>query len=338
MNPQDGRSILQQQRWIEVYNAGGSEIPAYGVMECTDNTDDDTEFRSYVSVQRPTRDGCPHVLVNSMVPIGPGKTGWATRDYPVYALCESVGVGRMVGTEKDSYTLKKDVPGFTIMGGGPAGTKRVMFHYVQCIEAELGSELCATDPTATIGGAEDCESLEISSALNIYALAGPSGYAVELVWLNAEQDWVVAQVKHRVWVAVTDIIGDPDNCAIKQRRYKQMTGMWCGSTTDEVAIQMFSLDVVVDLNSENLSSGISETCRLTQTKKTICTLNDLSEQAGNTTTAMMFNMIEVLVDVSLNSDRNVIEGTTWYVFVPCDDPGRTTVDLIDLTPCDTSSS
>ena len=338
MNPQDGRDILQQQRWIQVQNAGGQDIPAYGVVEITGNTADDAEFNSFLSVRRPTRRGCPHILVNSHVPIAAGKRGWATRDYPVYALSESVGVGRMVGTAVDSFSLVKDVPGFTILGSGPTGTgtKRVFHHYVQCVNAYLLAELCPASSTASITGAEDCEILDLTTALNPYAMAGPAGAPIEITWLNAYQNWCVTVVKHRVWNAVTHIYGDPTNCAIIESRYKKMAGMWCESTTDEVAVQFFSSDVVVDLFMQDDNSGIYEICKLKQTKKTVCTLNDLSLQAGNITTAANFNYVEVLVNVRLNTTTGWIVGDTWYVFVPCDDPGRT-VNLIQVTDCTSSS-
>lgn len=337
MIPQDARSQLQQQRWIEVYNAGGQTIPAHGVIEAIENTADDTEFRSYVHVAIPSRRGCPHVFINSMIPIEPGKTGWATDDLPAYALCESAGVGRMVGSDANSFSLVKDVPGFSVAGAGVGGALRVRKNYTTIIDALLASDLCPGTETAGISDAAECESMDVTSALNLYNLAGPGGSAVELRWSCEYEDWVITQVRHRVTTPVIDFYSEEDECAIYESRLKQFSAMWCNDPVDEVAVQFYSSEVVVNLVDQNYSSGISETCKLRQQKKTICSLNDLDAQAVNETTAMDFHLIEVIVDVNLNEAENKIQAETWYIFVPCDDPGRT-VDLIELTDCDTSSS
>lgn len=337
MIPQDARSQLQQQRWVEVYNAGGQTIPAHGVIEAIENTADDTEFRSYIHVAIPSRRGCPHVFINSMIPIEPGKTGWATDDLPAYALCESAGVGRMVGSDANSFSLVKDVPGFSVAGAGVGGALRVRKNYTTIIDALLASDLCPGTETAGISDAAECESMDVTSALNIYNLAGPGGSSVELRWSCQYEDWVVSEVRHRVTTPVIDIYSEEDPCGIFQSRLKQFSGMWCNDPVDDPAVSFYTSEIVVDLVAADYGSGIAETCKLRQRKKTICTINDLESQPYNETTAMDFHLVEVLIDVRLNAETGNIEGQTHYVFVPCDDPGRT-VTLITTTPCDTSSS
>lgn len=110
--PQDFRSLLNRQRWLECENTGGQEIPAYGMIEITGATNPDPG-RIVLQVQRPTLDGQGNLAVNSHVSIAVGDLGACTIDFPTWAKFteESPSVDPAVteswGVVTDDFTLRR---------------------------------------------------------------------------------------------------------------------------------------------------------------------------------------------------------------------------------------
>lgn len=135
MIPQDARSPHQQQRWIEIYNAGSSDIPPFGVVEIVESTRPEDggitgEGPTVVSVRRPTIDSLPHFIINGPMTVPVGERGRvATNDYPCLAMYdtgETPVSGQEWGTVIDSYALGRGRQGVVIMGDAAYGVVRVM--------------------------------------------------------------------------------------------------------------------------------------------------------------------------------------------------------------------
>lgn len=138
MTPQDTRSPFQQQRWIELYNEGGSEIPAFGVVEITTPGSSRPEStggytpdggRTMLHVQEPTASsGCSNcclTVVNGPCPIPASKSGRVgTMDSPMLALVGSASytTGMEVGPKSGSYALWSGYKGYLIVGDYDSGT------------------------------------------------------------------------------------------------------------------------------------------------------------------------------------------------------------------------
>lgn len=116
--PQDVRSPVQQQRWIECVNVGSQEIPPHGCCEIVGTTTAGIG-RTVLQVKRPTADGLANVVLNGVQPIQAAKHGYCTKDFPAFAL-GTTSVGEPCGSQKDSFALKTGVSGFVSLGlGGP---------------------------------------------------------------------------------------------------------------------------------------------------------------------------------------------------------------------------
>jgi hypothetical protein len=205
MNPQDARSPLQQQRWIEVRNVGSYDIPAFGVVEVTDSTEPDgTESRTVFHVRRPTEASMSNVLFNGSRPIPVSGYGAATGDFPAWALSGSTVAGTKIGTQADSYELSASSSGFVVLGGSFEGATR-------CgqagagnrgdIKAKLGGALnCDSDTTVTdaysLETGEDVTDLGTIYNADYFNFIGRSGDNVLLKWDQKYLRYFVAQVYH----------------------------------------------------------------------------------------------------------------------------------------------
>lgn len=138
MTPQDTRSPFQQQRWIELYNEGDSEIPAFGVVEIVAPGSSRPEStggytpdggRTMLHVQQPeASSGCSNcclTVINGPCPIPVGKSGRiGTMDSPMLALVGSASytTGTEVGPKAGSYALWEGYKGYLIVGDYDSGT------------------------------------------------------------------------------------------------------------------------------------------------------------------------------------------------------------------------
>lgn len=335
--PQDDRSPIRQSRWIRAKNTGASEIPAHGVCEVDTNTCG-TDFTETLNVKRPTAAGLPEVVVNSPVPISVGGYGWVTNDFPTYALgSASFTNGDMVGTAANSYTLSLGKPGFMVLGDGPsAGILRVKELWEPLIRGTLGADLCPADLTATVASSYvSRNSLLITSADNIYSLAGQNGSDIALQWDGVLEKWVVLQVKHRVQSVLTDIA--KASCAITKTYIAQVALMYCGSPTTTTAVQLYAKTFLTAMQvSDAISgSGASPTgsCRIQTNSMTVCVFDDAS--SNGLTTAITFEPVVVMQTVRQNG--LCLEGYVTVVYVPCSGDGAY-VNLLCGTDCTSTGS
>lgn len=127
-HPQDPRAEMRQQRWIEIFNSGGSTIPPFGIVEIVGYYRPDKGSPPFgvqggptvVDVKRPTEDSICEFLINGPAEVEVGKWGRvATNDYPAYVLYskeDTPANGEIWGTQKDSYSIAKGRQGVAIMG------------------------------------------------------------------------------------------------------------------------------------------------------------------------------------------------------------------------------
>ena len=113
---------IEQIRWLQCRNVGGSTIPSFGLMRITGADSDGT-----LQVQQPNTNG-QQVVVNGPTPIIASAYGLATNQTPIYALYEtSDGTpanGETWGAGASSYKLRKNTDGFIVEGA--AGSGRVL--------------------------------------------------------------------------------------------------------------------------------------------------------------------------------------------------------------------
>jgi hypothetical protein len=150
--PQDQRSPHQQQRWVELYNVGGYEIPAYGACEVLESSRPEQLTaqtpdggRTVLHVQRPSQDGLSGVVLNGPMPIAPGAScAVGTNDYPAYARWAAPGSpvpGEIWGTVADQFHLGRGRQGFAVAGDVDAATGLMrVFRQERLHRVEIDSE------------------------------------------------------------------------------------------------------------------------------------------------------------------------------------------------------
>lgn len=135
--PQDTRAPFQQQRWIELYNAGSELIPAFGVCQIVSPGSSRPESAGYtptggrtvLHVGKPTSQlACLNAaltVVNGPCPIPVYEARRVgTMDSPMLALVgsSSYPTGLEVGVKAGSFALWSGYSGFVIIGDYDAGT------------------------------------------------------------------------------------------------------------------------------------------------------------------------------------------------------------------------
>jgi len=336
--PQDVRSPIQQSRWVEAYNNTAVTIPAHGVCEVASNSINSTEFRDILYVKRPTAAGLPECVINSCVPIPAGKPGWVTLDLPAYVKGSlSMNTGDMVGTAANDFSLTLGKPGFMVLGAGPGttGLVRVKPLWEPLIRGTLGADLCPDDSSATVASSwVSRNSLQITTASNIYALAGPSGSDIAMQWDGVLQDWVVLQVEHRIQQIITDI--SKGSCKINKTYIEKTSQMYCGIATTVTAVEFFEKTFLTDLRlSDGISgsgSGGTGTCALQTNSMTVCVFDNASSYGW--TTKVTFEPQAVMV--TLRQNGVCLEGYIMTIYVPCASDGMY-VNMVCGTTCASGS-
>lgn len=192
--PHNDRAPFQQHRWVECFNAGGQEIPSFGVVEIT-GAQTVKLGRIAVNGQRPSETDLTDVAVNGHSPIPVGKSGQVTFSYPAYALYNNASTpafGENWGTEAGAFTLKKNNSGFGIVGNEltapdrvfvvrATGTDDIIFQFTLNEDMAGGS---ADADILTLGGAEldpevDADVLD-NAGLWTHALDGAKGLAIKI--------------------------------------------------------------------------------------------------------------------------------------------------------------
>lgn len=134
MIPMDWRAPFIQQRWVELYNAGANEVPAFGVCEITGASRPENingaqaGGRTVLNVTRPTEDSPNAVCLNGPIPIAAGAYGFGTIHYPAYAKYATANTpvaGEVWGAASGTFELTKGRSGFTILGDAANGIVRV---------------------------------------------------------------------------------------------------------------------------------------------------------------------------------------------------------------------
>lgn len=109
-------SDISQCRWMEAYNDSGEEIPAFGACRIEDMKPDNLAL---MKLKKPNGDG-QNVCIAGPVPIQEESTGTITRDFPCWALYDTADgtptVGGVWGTANGTFRLKKDKPGYEVLG------------------------------------------------------------------------------------------------------------------------------------------------------------------------------------------------------------------------------
>jgi hypothetical protein len=219
--PLDARSPRQQQRMVEVYNAG-TEAPAFAVLEVYDSTvPDGDDSRTVFHVRQVTDPTKYAVLCNGMTPLS--GYGFATGDLPAWALCSSTTAGDKVGPVVGSWELTAAGSGFVVCGGDYNGATRVerlsagksdvlaiADANVKCDEENWVSLKVSPSPYELATGGN----IAISAAWNRFKIKILAGDALLLKWDEKYDRWIVAQVEHQCVTALVDV-WDTDACFVK---------------------------------------------------------------------------------------------------------------------------
>ena len=316
--PQDTRSPYRQARSVEAVNSGGSDIPPHGVVEVVGNELIESEFRDALSVRQPSKKGLPRVAVNGPVTIPAGGRGFVTLDGPMYVKASSsLQNGQMAGTDGGSFGISKGYPGFVVLGDGPNGTYRVEWLWCPVLRATLGASLCPDETTASISNAwASDKNLDVTTADNVFKLAGENGAPCELSWNGKTEKWELLQVAHRTQKVVTRVYDD-GACAIKEDYLQKVSLMYCETALAENVATFTEVEAVTgSVLADSVSgSGSSATggCSFKLNTTKLCVLKN--NGAGTQQVAMNFEAHAVMK--SLRVKNNCIEGYIEVVYVPC---------------------
>lgn len=125
MTPQDPRSPMRNQRWVECQ---GSDLSFGDCVLITDSTRAETGafsdgIRTIFQVATPNEDSQPNTIIIGHME---GSQGYCTNDFPTYAKCDqNVSVGDEVGPVAGSRTLSPAATGYLVMGDIQNGMARV---------------------------------------------------------------------------------------------------------------------------------------------------------------------------------------------------------------------
>lgn len=242
--PLDTRSPHQQQRWIELKNTGGSDIPAFAVVE-VDGASHDDMGRTILHVKRPTADNLANVVVNGaqVIPVGEqGRVG--TNDFPAYVLCTggTPAAGERWGTTANSYYIQQNKSGFRICGDHDTATEvvRVMRDSAgsRWLFGQLAEHMCTTDANADCDNLTDVdtgESVSNLTAKNTFTLAGRDNDYVLLKWIETINDWVIVQVQHHLVSVLVDLTLSSTHIVGVRR---DIAAMYCGDEYNDNLIEL----------------------------------------------------------------------------------------------------
>jgi len=184
--PGDTRAPHRDQRFIELYNAGSQEIPAFGVCEVVDSERPEAGGtvtpgggRTILHVQRPSEDNVCNHVVNGSCPIPVGEYGRpGTKDSPMQALVDAdYDAGTPVGIEKDSFVLTEDKCGYVVDGDYDAtsGTQRVTRYdncdndlIVRALECSYPGQSASAQPQRWNSTSKDYEDDPNASTVTVY--------------------------------------------------------------------------------------------------------------------------------------------------------------------------
>ena len=357
---QDERSPYRQVRWVEIYNVGAQEIPAFGAVEISgeEQPESGTELtpnagRTVLQVRRPTCDSAPRVAFNGENPLGANKYGYGTLDMPAWSLCSTTTNDDKVGTVKDSFILAKDKTGFIVLGGSYNGATRVTTPVgrQEIYKATLKYAMCPSDTEGEIENIElvgtccDTETITGSKiAKNEMTLAGCIGTKVLVIryCVANEEKWMIIQVAHVKVNVVTSAAFDASSGCKLTFPKTPVVVMSCCDTASAVDIPMYEHSVVgvVTLVKEFTESmdPANSTCELKLKRQldTFCVFTAQSLGASGTASTLTLTGVEVGLPVS--DDGTCLEQATQWVWVLCAATPSSAVDILCLEECDTGSA
>jgi hypothetical protein len=135
MIPQHSGAPHRQQRWVELENISGVEIPAFAALEITDSyrpekTGGKTPNggRTVLKVTKPTEDGAKANIINGPCAIPIAGIGYpGTMHDPMLAKVNAeYAAGDEIGLTENSFELTSVATGFIALGDYESGVMRVM--------------------------------------------------------------------------------------------------------------------------------------------------------------------------------------------------------------------
>lgn len=354
MIPQDARSPFRQVRWVEIYNSGSVEIPAFGATEIIGETEPESGSeltpdagRTVLQVQRPTCDSSPNVCFNGQHPVGVGKYGRGTIDPPCWALCESTTNGDKVGTVDDSFELGLGKSGYIVIGGSYEGATRIREPVRQfgIYRATLLENMCVGDAEADVNSVElvgpCCDTDVISGTITAknFSQAGCTGDDVLMIrsCSSGVDKWLIFQVEHK---EVTPLISAPyyDACALKFPKQAIAVQHCCAAAgTDTITMYEHTYVADAQLVKAGTIDGTGgtgqQTCniKLQLSYETFCAFTSYTPASMADKSTMTFSPLHIVVDVV--DDGTCLEKIRQWVYLLCWDDDDAPVDIICTEEC-----
>lgn len=358
--PQDTRSPFQQLRLIEIYNGGGSTIPAFGAVEVTGVTTPESGSeltpsagRVVMTVGRPSCDSSPRIMFNLMNELPVGKYGVGTSEFPCWALSDTTDAGDRVGSVDNSYELGKGKSGFMVAGGSFGGATRIIRPNAEfgIYLGTLQENMCSADTEADVGNVERigpcCDAEELTgtiTAKNPLALAGCTGSKVVIIRYcdGSTETFMILNVQH---IAQTVMVSAPyyDVCALKFPK-KELAVMHCcpANTTDTISMHEHTYVADVKIAKTGATTGTgsgTQTCEL-QLQNSVgrfCAFEVFDPDAlTDVYSPIVFSPL--LIQVDTVDDGTCLQKVQQYVYVLCWDDEFTPEDVLCLEECEAGTA
>lgn len=182
MTPFQVRSGVPDQRWVKAKNVGSILIPAWGAVEISTSVVSDAGHLVY-SVKRPTAANLNADLVafNGPTSIAVSGYGQVTLDCPSLSLYDdgdALTIGQSLGTQLNSFELKRHGRGFAVVGAALGTGSEVR---VPVIHAHAQAFIGKLDATMSPAG---------SAVVSIWS--GTAGSEADTTVNITAYDWLLA--------------------------------------------------------------------------------------------------------------------------------------------------
>lgn len=185
-------------RRIPFRNDAASQVPPFGILRITGAVDVNSE--PYLKVDRPNTYGARLTAVNGPTAIDSGKYGDAfnpSESFFIRALYDSGDgtptVGQRWGPRNASWKLRKNAPGFEIIGDADTSTTTVLVRYTPVVtllgKTDASHAKGASGTVSVYAGTlgSETDSTDNVTAWNRFA-AISSGKWVRMLWLASSDD------------------------------------------------------------------------------------------------------------------------------------------------------